>query len=421
MNHASHIRDHHAFLARLGTRAAKRYERRNAPDLAETIGKIADGFEEHKQTVRELQQRLDRAETKLARPGVDTRSAEKDGTSAMSLLSSKVSDTERKAFNNLLRTGDARAVAELRGTNISAGTTNNGLEAVAPWFDAIVRMLAIQQIPLLRRVRIQPVGNFPARIVFSNNSLGFQWAGEQSARNDTASPDLPFVEVAAGEWAAIPTVTEWALQDLFFDVESWLRMELANNYGGAVQAAIVAGNGVNKPLGFLSSPSSATADGVRPFGTLRYFATGAASTLPTTTSALIDFLLDVVGSLRPMYRQSPGCAWTMNAATLSTLRKYKDADGRPILIESMITGVPSTLLGYPVEEVEDMPAIAANAFPIAFGDWASGYVLCEEAQGMRITRDEITRPGFVRYYSRRRLGGKVTDSNAIRLVKVATS
>lgn len=69
MNHASHIRDHHAFLARLGTRAAKRYERRNAPDLAETIGKIADGFEEHKQTVRELQQRVDRAETKLARPG----------------------------------------------------------------------------------------------------------------------------------------------------------------------------------------------------------------------------------------------------------------------------------------------------------------------------------------------------------------
>lgn len=62
-------RDHRALLARLGTIEAKRFERRDAPDLSEVIGKIADGFEEHKQTVRDLQQRLDRAETKLARPG----------------------------------------------------------------------------------------------------------------------------------------------------------------------------------------------------------------------------------------------------------------------------------------------------------------------------------------------------------------
>ncbi len=69
MNNASQICNHQAFLARMGSSSAVRYERRNAPDLAETIGKIADAFDEHKQTVQDLQQRVDRAETKLARPG----------------------------------------------------------------------------------------------------------------------------------------------------------------------------------------------------------------------------------------------------------------------------------------------------------------------------------------------------------------
>lgn len=48
------------------------YERRNAPDLAETIGRIAEGFDLHKEAVNDLRARLDRAETKLARPGAMT-------------------------------------------------------------------------------------------------------------------------------------------------------------------------------------------------------------------------------------------------------------------------------------------------------------------------------------------------------------
>jgi HK97 family phage major capsid protein len=69
---------------------------------------------------------------------------------------------------------------------------------------------------------------------------------------------------------------------------------------------------------------------------------------------------------------------------------------------------------------EDMPAIAANAFPIAFGDFSRGYLIADRV-GMSIVRDEVTKPGYVRYIIRKRVGGKVKDSNAIKLLKIAAT
>lgn len=65
MTTTTNDRDFAAFLAKLATPAAVEYETRNDPDmaaLADTIEKIATAFDEHKA-------RVERMETKLARPG----------------------------------------------------------------------------------------------------------------------------------------------------------------------------------------------------------------------------------------------------------------------------------------------------------------------------------------------------------------
>ena len=77
-------------------------------------------------------------------------------------------------------------------------------------------------------------------------------------------------------------------------------------------------------------------------------------------------------------------------------------------------------MGYGITEAEDMPAIAANSFPIAFGDFKEGYLIADLV-GMRITRDEITQPGQVKFYVRRRVGGKLRNTQAIKLLKIAAS
>jgi HK97 family phage major capsid protein len=45
----------------------------------------------------------------------------------------------------------------------------------------------------------------------------------------------------------------------------------------------------------------------------------------------------------------------------------------------------------------------------------------ERAHGMRIIRDNVTQPGFVNFIVTRRLGGTIRNSEAIKLLKVATA
>ena len=67
-----------------------------------------------------------------------------------------------------------------------------------------------------------------------------------------------------------------------------------------------------------------------------------------------------------------------------------------------------------------MPAVGAGAFSLAFGDFKEGYLIADRV-GMRITRDEITTPGYVKFYVRKRVGGKIRNSQAIKLLKIAAT
>jgi HK97 family phage major capsid protein len=391
------------------------YEKRNAPDLAATIDKIAEGFETHKATVEDLQRRLDRAETRAARPGAQViTSADVTGPDEQRVQ--PPTREERAAFGHWAKSGDSKKLLEARAA-LNA-TTGPGADAVVPWFDDIVRSRFITTARLLELVGRRRVQNFPCKHVVSNGAA-FEWVTETATRNETDAPQPLVVTVPAGEWSAMPSISTWALQDLGFDAEQWLAAELRLAYVQGLLSAIVAGNGTGKPTGFLHGAPTTEIDGVRAFGTLRYFPTGQSTTLPATTSLLIDLLLDIVASLGWMYRTN--AKWVMNAMTAAAMRKFKDADGRPVLIDSLVTPGPATMLGYEVVEVEIMPSIGAGAIPIAFGDFQQGYVLDEDFSGVRMTRDEITTKGYVKFYTRTRIGGAVLDSNAIRLVKVAAS
>jgi HK97 family phage major capsid protein len=180
-------------------------------------------------------------------------------------------------------------------------------------------------------------------------------------------------------------------------------------------AAFVSGNGTKKPTGFLSGPTPVTtADASRAFGTLQYIASGQAAALPTSA----DLFYDLVYGVRARYRAN--AQWVTNKLVLAGMRKYKDTTGQYLWQPALTAGQPATFMGFPITEAEDMPAVAANAFPLAFGDFKEGYLIADRV-GMRITRDEITTPGFVKFYLRKRVGGKIRNSQAIKLLKIATS
>jgi HK97 family phage major capsid protein len=78
------------------------------------------------------------------------------------------------------------------------------------------------------------------------------------------------------------------------------------------------------------------------------------------------------------------------------------------------------LLGYGVTEAEDMPAKAASSLSIAFGNFKRGYTIVDRI-GMRMLRDPYSNKPYVGFYTTKRVGGMVVNSEAIKLIKFATS
>ena len=110
----------------------------------------------------------------------------------------------------------------------------------------------------------------------------------------------------------------------------------------------------------------------------------------------------------------------MNSSTLAAIRKFKTADGAFLFQPSLAAGTPASLLGYPVIEAEDMPDIAAGSLSIAFGNFKAGYLIAERGE-TQVLRDPYSNKPFVHFYATKRVGGMVSNSEAIKLLKFAAS
>ena len=331
----------------------------------------------------------------------------------MDVIERPVLDGARKtggAFDGYVRSGTTVELKAFTGT-----TGDSGGIAVPREIDAAIASVLKSVSPIRSIANVVSVGSAGYRKLVTTGGTPSGWASETAARPETATPS--FVELAPpmGELYANPSASQAMLDDAAFDVEGWLAGEIATEFARAEGQAFVNGNGTNRPKGFLSNPISTAKDGVRPFGTLQYLATGAPGAFGPNQE---ERLVDLVQSLRAPYRQ--GACFVMNAATSARIRKMKTTDGQFLWAPGLMAGQPATLLGYPVVEAEDMPDIAGDACAIAFGNFQAGYLIAERAE-TAILRDPYSNKPFVTFYATRRVGGCVSDSEAIKLMKFATN
>ena len=260
-------------------------------------------------------------------------------------------------------------------------------------------------------VKVVQVGTSDYKEVVDKGGLGFGWVGAGDARAGTDKPDVYEVEPAMGTVYAYPEAQEEQLDDVFFDIEDWLVGSARTSFANARDIAVIAGDGTKKPLGMLGAAPVATADGARADKVFQFLASGNAGTIGAA-----DKLVELIYLTKAQYRANG--RFLMNSLTTSKVRTMKDGDGRFLWADGLAVGQPATLLGYAVSTAEAMPGIAANATPIAFGDFRKAYTLVER-HDLRVTRDEITKPGFVKWHIRQRLGGAPTNDDAVKFLKVA--
>lgn len=323
-----------------------------------------------------------------------------------------------------------RAVASLQEANlqlkdIQTTVPSDGGYAVPEVIAAQIEAKLKDISPMRQRATVRSISTSDYKELVDVKGATGGWVGETGTRNPTETPSLAQVTPTLGTVYAYPSATEESLQDMFFDVQSWLVSSVVETFAELEGNAFISGDGTNKPTGVLTGTPVAIGDDdspARAFGTLEYVPTGAAGAFangpgdsPAGTGQ--DVFLSTVYKLKAGYRSA--ARWAMNKSVLEEVRKMKDVDGNYLWAPGLQAGEPSSLVGYPVTEDEGMPAIAANSFSIGFGDW-SGYLVVDRV-GVSMTVDEITTPGYVKYYTRKRVGGILKNDDKIKVIKFAAS
>ena len=344
--------------------------------------------------VEEVKGRLERVSRQSGRPALD-------GTAMAS--------PELKGFvDGYLRLG---RTAELK--SVTGAVSADGGFAVPREIDEMIAAQLKTISPIRSVAQIVQTGTAGYRKLVTNSTANSGWVSETGLRPETLTSKFMEIVPPMGELYANPSASQAMLDDVAFDLEAWLADEIATEFARAEGAAFVNGSGTNQPKGFLQQPTALTTDPTRAFGTLQHVVTANATGFDTTPELK---LIDLVHALRAGHRQ--GAVFVMNTKTLAAVRKFKAADGSFLWQPGIFENAPARLLGYPVIEAEDMPDIAANALPIAFGNFRNGYIIAER-KATSILRDPYTNKPYVNFYATKRIGGQVLDSDAIKLLKIS--
>ena len=195
------------------------------------------------------------------------------------------------------------------------------------------------------------------------------------------------------------------LDDSAYDIGSILMNESSLAFDANEGTQFITGNSVSQAEGVLTNATVLA----------NYVLQGEASTITNG-----DALIELAYAIKSPYRSAGRCAYAMRRATIPRLLKLTDSQGQYIfgrLSESPM----GTIMGFPIIEMPDMPAIGAGAYPILFGDWR-GYKVIDKMTNWGLIIDPYTSTtGMVKYKFTRYFGGGVVIPEAFAVLKVAAS
>jgi HK97 family phage major capsid protein len=146
------------------------------------------------------------------------------------------------------------------------------------------------------------------------------------------------------------------LQDNAYNAETRLSTALGRRIGRAQNAHFTTGTGSSQPEGIVTNA-----------------VIGKTGTTGQTTTVTYDDLIDLELSVLSDFRDNG--LYMFSDATLGKLRKVKDSTGQYLWQPGLQAGAPNQLNGHGYIINNYMPAMAANAKSILFGDFREGFVV----------------------------------------------
>lgn len=365
---------------------------------------LASGKQTQKEWTEKMEQlntRMDELDTKLNRRPAPQLSDREQAT--------KAQQDKTQAFLSFCRYGlegmSAEEKALLSKDSLAPQTkalsSAQGVEFLASSEMSNELIKGVVEFSPIRSVaRVRTTSNKSVKVRKRLSTFAAQWVAKLGTRSETTGLAYGLEEAPVHEMYALVDVPFEDLEDSDFNLESELNMEFAEQFGVAEGKSAILGDAVGEM------------EGIATHAVLQ------ANSVVSGSAALLtaDGLIDLFVALKDAYARN--ASWLLKRGSIGAIRKLKDTQNQYLWQPGLAGALPSTIMDRPYVEAVDMPTIGANAFPVALGDFRRGYLVIDRIQ-MAVLRDPFTQAtsGAVRFHARKRVGGQVVNTEAIKLQK----
>lgn len=366
-------------------------ERKGAADplYMEHLSHISGALDQHKS-------RLDQVETALSRPSLEY-PAETKGDGANSQY--------RKAFCTYLRKGMDAGLEAWATKALSVGSDPDGGYLVTTTMAQKIVTAIYESSPMRALASVETISSDSLELLDDHDQAAAGWTAETGAVSDTTTPQVAKRLINVHELYAQPKATQKLVDDSAIDIESWIAAKVADIFSRKESDAFINGNGVSQPRGILTLAAGTT------WGKIQQVNSG------SNGAVTADSLIQVFYALKDAHMKR--ASFLMNRSVVQAVRLLKESTTNQYMWQpGLATGQPDTLLGVPVHMAADMPAAATGSLSVAVGDFQAGYQIVDR-HGIRVLRDPFTDKPFVKFYTTKRVGGDVVNTDAIKLLKLA--
>ncbi len=343
-----------------------------------------------------MQEQMDRIEEVLNRPsiGIDKDENAKLISAFDRLMRRQPSDRSRE---------DIETVNKYSASLIKADDASAGYLLAPPEMDTAIIKKVIEMTPMRTLATVRTIGSGSLKQPRKNTSGSATRIGEVQTRTNTGDPTYGMIEIQAPEMYARIAISQQMLEDSGYDLLAELREDASEQFG------------VKEGVEYISGLGSANqGEGVLTNADIAYTPSGVAGAITA------DGIHDLIYGIKTAY--SANAVMGLNRSTLGAIRKLKDGAGNYLWIPGIANASPNTIDGSRYVEMPDLPNIAANTFPVIYGDFKRGYKIVDRI-GISFQVDFNTEAdnGLVIFRARKRSGSAVVLPEAIRKLKISVN
>lgn len=370
----------------------KQIEKKGVADclVMEELNKINNSLNEQKQKLEQLQ--ISNSRPTFENKGVDFQE----------------NLEHKKALNNYLKKGIDAPLANLETkadlTTATDSSSAYGGYLLTPNMQRIITGELNENCFMRKICSVQTISSSALEVI-DDTSFATSWISETGTVSDSNSSVLSKITIKAHELVAQPKVSQKLLDDASINIEEWLAYRLAEQFAQKEEEAFLKGTGDtnNQPTGITNYTSGIDI-----------------TTSTSKTNGGID-TKDIISLYYSLKEQYVGRAsFVMPRSAVSAIRMLKDSTSGAYLWQpALLGGKEDTLMGCPVYQSSNMPALGASSLSIIFGDFRFYQIV--DRTDIRVLRDPYTSKPYVRFYTTKRVGGDVIRKEAFKMLKCGAS